>query len=208
MNWKKIIKDKSRQPSTGAYSDWKEQIAEECYFQCVYCSIHESQFGGIDHYHIEHYKPKSIPEFKILENDILNLFYACPICNRFKSKDWPNNEDDLNIICYPDPSKHNYLDLFSIDLDTYKLIGRYISSCYLTERLFLNRPQLIYERREQILKDREKTAITEINKLKQNEIIKNDIESINKLYDITSNLLNTIRKRDKIRPYKLAEIRK
>ncbi len=193
---------------SGTYSDWKEQIAEECYYQCVYCSIHESQFGGIDHYHIEHYKPKSIPKFKDLENDILNLFYSCPICNRFKSNDWPNNDDDLNILCYPNPSKHNYLDLFIVDLETYMLLGKYISSCYLTERLFLNRPQLIYERREQILKEREKKVFIEINELKQNEIIKNDLESVNKLYDITSSLLNIIRKRDKIRPYKLAEIRR
>ena len=101
MNWKLVNKDPTTQPKRGTYSDWKEQIAQECYNQCVYCSIHESQFGGINNFHIDHFRPKSI--FKNLENDICNLFYSCPICNRFKSDDWPN-EPNLDTISYPDPS--------------------------------------------------------------------------------------------------------
>lgn len=208
MNWKKIHKDKSKQPSEGIYSDWKELIAEECYYQCIYCSIHEAQFGGIDHYHIEHYKPKSIPKFKDLENDILNLFYACPICNRFKSNDWPNDAEDLNTICYPSPSEYNYGDLFNIDTNNYNLIGKYKSSCYLVERLFLNRSQLIYERREQILKDREKNIFDRINELKKDDKIYADLEIMHRYLEITSNLLELLRKRNSIRPYRLSEIRK
>jgi 5-methylcytosine-specific restriction endonuclease McrA len=105
MNWKLITKDAKNQPVSGVYSDWKELVAQECFYQCVYCAIHEAQFGGIDHYHIDHYRPKSIAEFKHLENNIGNLFYACPICNRFKSNDWPG-EPDLNTPTYPDPSKN------------------------------------------------------------------------------------------------------
>ena len=147
MNWKLVVKDTKNQPATGSYSDWKEQIAEECFYQCVYCSIHESQFGGINNYHIDHFRPKSFPEFKSLENDICNLFYSCPICNRFKSDDWPA-EPDINIISYPDPSKINYSDLF-VMTDNYEIFGKYTSSKYLVIRLFLNRAQLIMERREE-----------------------------------------------------------
>ena len=89
MSWKLIIKDKNNQPAGKDYTLWKEQIAEECFHQCVYCSIHENPWGGVDHYHIDHYRPKSIPAFVKFELDILNLFYACPVCNRFKSDDWP-----------------------------------------------------------------------------------------------------------------------
>lgn len=205
MNWKKIEKDRLNQPSSGTYSDWKEQIAEECFYQCIYCSIHEAQFGGIDHYHIEHYKPKSIERFKGLENDIMNLFYACPICNRFKSNDWPNDAKDLDMICYPDPSKIDYTDLFEIDYNNFKVEGRYLSTRYMTIRLYLNRPQLIYERRENFLKIKESELRKEI-KILMNDVT--DISLLKKAYELVDKLSTHLSKRDKIRPYKLAEIRK
>jgi hypothetical protein len=205
LNWKKIEKDKQKQPSSGTYSDWKEQIAEECFYQCIYCSIHEAQFGGIDHYHIEHYKPKSIERFKGLENDIMNLFYACPICNRFKSNDWPNDAEDLNLICYPDPSKINYTDLFEVDYNNFKVEGRYLSTRYMTIRLYLNRPQLIYERREDFLKIKENELRKEIKTL-MNDVT--DISLLKKAYELVDKLSTHLSKRDKIRPYKLTEIRK
>lgn len=208
MNWKKIIKDKKNQPKSGTYSDWKEQIAEECFYQCIYCSINEAQFGGIDHYHIEHYKPKSIDRFKSLENDIMNLFYACPICNRFKSKDWPNDAGDLDEVCYPDPSKHNYTELFELDTDSFKLTGKYVSTSYMTERLFFNRAQLIYERRESILRKREREIIEQLNSLRSKFGVRIDMEFTNKYLDTIINLTGTLSKRNNIRPYKLAEIRK
>ena len=205
MNWKKIIKDKEKQPTVGTYSDWKEQIAEECFYQCIYCSINEAQFGGIDHYHIEHYKPKSIERFKALENDICNLFYSCPICNRFKSYDWPNDEKDLEKVCYPNPSVYNYSDLFAVSPINYKVSGIYASTRYMTERLYLNRPQLLYERRESFLKQREEEVSKAI------EFLQEKIDDINLLKESLSGILalnKTLQKRSQIRPYKLAEIRK
>tara|TARA_R100000306_G_scaffold56423_1_gene54219 strand:+ start:5424 stop:6041 length:618 start_codon:yes stop_codon:yes gene_type:complete len=205
VNWKLIVKDKANQPVTGTYTDWKEQIAEECFFQCIYCSINEAQFGGIDHYHIEHYKPKSIKRFKVLENDICNLFYSCPICNRFKSNDWPNDADDLDIICYPDPSAYNYSELFDISSDDYKVNGKYVSTRYMTERLYLNRPQLLYERRETVLQQRAENVTKAIEALQEmidtQELLKESNKGV-------IELLKTTQKRNNIRPYKLAEIRK
>lgn len=208
MNWKLIVKDKKKQPEKGTYSDWKEQIAEECYYQCIYCSINEAQFGGIDHYHIEHYKPKSIERFKELENDICNLFYSCPICNRFKSYDWPNDADDLDIVCYPDPSLHNYSELFDISSDDYKVFGIFVSTKYMTERLYLNRPQLLYERREAFLKKREQEVINVIDNLLEKLTKKEDFDILKESSKAIIDLNKTIQKRSEIRPYKLAEIRK
>ncbi len=208
MNWKLIIKNPAKQPTTGIYSDWKEQIAEECFYQCVYCSINETQFGGIDHYHIEHYKPKSFARFQHLENNILNLFYACPICNRFKSDDWPNDAYSLNICCYPDPSIYDYSTLFTLDTKTYKLAGNYISSSYITQRLFLNRAQLIYERREQLLNERALAVRKDLEKLGKLDLILADKQSILNLIDAFSKLSDITEKRKKIRPYKLKEIRR
>lgn len=208
MNWKLILKDKANQPKEGTYSDWKEQIAKECFFQCIYCSINEMQFGGIDHYHIEHYKPKSIEKFKDLENDICNLFYSCPICNRFKSNDWPNDADDLNTICYPDPSQYDYSNLFDVCPNDYKVSGKYVSTVYMTERLYLNRPQLLYERREYFLKLREEKITKTIDSL-QNKINQSDhFFLLKEILSAVIELNKTIQKRSKIRPYKLSEIRK
>lgn len=208
MNWKLIIKDKTKQPKDGIYSDWKEQIAEECHFQCIYCSIHESQFGGIDHYHIEHYRPKSIEKFKELINDITNLYYGCPICNRFKGNDWPNEPDDLEVACYPDPSVFDYSELFETDMHNYKIIGKHASTKYMTERLYLNRPQLIYERREQLLKQKEIELTTIIDKYREELGLNKSAEFLKEYLDIVRELQKTLNKRRNIRPYKLAEIRK
>lgn len=208
MNWRLIIKDPSKQPKTGTYSDWKEQIAEECFNQCIYCSINESQFGGIDHYHIEHYKPKSIKRFKSLENDLLNLFYSCPICNRFKSDDWPNDATSLDLICYPDPSKYDYSKLFIIDSKTYKISSNYISGNYIAHRLFLNRAQLIYERREQLLNIRALVVRKELERLSKLDLILADKQLILDLFNAFSKLSDVMEKRKNVRPYKLKEIRK
>ena len=77
MNWNKIDNKIRKQPKTGEYSDWKQQIADDCFNKCVYCSIHESPWGGIDHFHIEHFRPKS--KFDKLKNIIQNLFHCCPV---------------------------------------------------------------------------------------------------------------------------------
>lgn len=207
MYWKIVIKDKKKQPADGIYSDWKQQIAEECFFQCVYCAIHESQFGGTVNYHIDHFRPVS--KFAALINDICNLFYACPICNRFKSNDWPA-EPDLGIVSYPDPCLTDYNTLFKIDND-YNLVGLYVSSNYLIQRLFLNRAQLIFERRETTLRNKGTALILQIKKL-IDELAKDDLKeayaSLQTIDSIKNNLLGLEEYRRKIRPYEVTDIRK
>lgn len=100
---------------TGKYSDWKPILAEEGFHQCVYCALPDATFGERN-FHVEHYKPKSRAKFKHLENDIRNLFYACPACNVFKSDSWPRApKKDHSVEAYPDPSKCDYCELFKLD---------------------------------------------------------------------------------------------
>lgn len=202
MNWR-IIDRKKRVQNDGVYNDWKQQISDDCFHQCVYCSIHENPWGGIDHYHIEHLRPKS--KFEKLENIITNLYHACPICNKFKSDDWPNENNDLEKICYPDPSDYDYSDLFELDSKTFLLIGRSVAATYLINRLYLNRPQLIYERREQFLKLKAEALINDTN-----ELIKSvdDINLVKQALKIIINLAQHLHYRANIPPYKLIEIRK
>jgi hypothetical protein len=206
MYWKRIIKDKAKQPKGNDYTKWKEQIAEECYKRCVYCSIHEAPWGGIDHYHIDHYRPKSKPEFKEYELDICNLFYACPICNRFKSDDWPNEpNDELNRASYPDPSQIDYASIFYLDTTNFKLKGTNVAANYVIERLYLNRPQLIYERREDFLRLKDRTLRNEVLKL-SNEL--NDENITQHTLIVVNRLLDLLHHRNNISPYKISEIRK
>jgi hypothetical protein len=205
MHWKQIDSTVRIQPNAGSYNDWKEQIAEDCNKRCVYCSIHEEPWGGIDHYHIDHFRPKSKEEFKVLLNSITNLYYACPVCNRFKSDDWPNDCDDLEKACYPDPSFHNYSTLFSLDEKNYNISGLYVASKYIINRLYLNRPQLVYERREFNLKLKAEVLLADARNLLE---ISDDLGLIKQLSFLIIKITQHLLIRDQIRPYKLAEIRK
>jgi 5-methylcytosine-specific restriction endonuclease McrA len=210
MMYQLISKDHKRQP-LGVYTDngWKEQIAEECYHQCVYCAINEQHWGGIDHYHIDHFRPKSIEKFKSLENDICNLFYACPVCNRFKSDSWPA-DPDLNVPSFPDPSVTDYSTIFETDSDAL-LISRYVAARYLIEKLYLNRPQLIYERRESLLRKTQSEISTAVHELLIKVL---DMENpankdlIKKTLSVMSSIRNHLAVCEYIRPYKIGEIRK
>lgn len=161
MKWTLIDKKLTKRPATVTeYSKYRPELRLEAEEKCVYCAIHESSLGGSDSFHVEHYKPKS--KFSELTNDFENLFYACAICNRFKSNDWPNEpKQDHSIPSYPDPKLVNYNTLFDIDIDGV-LRGRYPASKYMIEKVVLNRPQLINERRERILRKRLGNAILKL----------------------------------------------
>lgn len=166
MNWKRIPKENSEIPQRGKYSDWKDILADEGFNQCVYCTIHEGSFGRRN-YHVEHYKPKGLTQFKQLENDFLNLFFACCICNCFKGEFWAEPIDDHSVSAFPDPSKVNYSELVEIQNDAY-LIGKNIAGKFVVEKLFLNRPQLLLERRLMLQISRLKSAVRSVAYLKDN----------------------------------------
>jgi hypothetical protein len=207
MRWRKIDRA-SRIQNKGVYTDWKDQISKDCYEQCVYCSINEGPWGGIDHYHIDHFKPQS--KFEHLTHVITNLYHCCPICNKFKLDDWPNDCDNLDVVCYPDPSDHNYCDIFEISPSNYNIKGKYVAAEYVVNRLYLNRPQLVYERREYFLTTRAMELITEAKSVLEVAI---DNDSVNKkdLLNLSAVMLKMNQHlliRNEIPPYKLMEIKK
>ncbi|MDP8269001.1 MAG: HNH endonuclease [Candidatus Tenebribacter davisii] len=145
MQWTVINKKKTTpQKQISKYGDYKSYLRDEAKNRCVYCAIHENSLGGVDHFHIEHYKPQS--KFPELINNYNNLFYSCPICNRFKSNDWPNEPNqDHSVISYPNPNGTNYNELFDID-EHGILKSTLVAPSYVINKLCLNRPQLINER--------------------------------------------------------------
>lgn len=152
MVWFRIEKEKSVPPKYGKnYWDWKEYLSKEGKEQCVYCTINIRSFGGIRNFHVEHYKPKAEDKFPQLINDILNLYFSCSICNSFKGDEWPNNPSvALDNKSFPDPSKVNYSDFLKWN-DKFLIESDKVTGTYLIQQLFLNRPQLILERKSYFL---------------------------------------------------------
>jgi len=148
VRWPVIVRKGRSQPPTGRWHEWKEIIAGHCEGQCIYCAIHESRFGGIRNFHVEHFRPKSNEAFAHLEDDINNLYLACAICNVLKSDDWPGEPAaDHSAPAYPDPFITDYNSLFAISASTREVYSPTVAGSYLIERLILNRPQLLLERR-------------------------------------------------------------
>lgn len=176
MMWFRIPKESSPRPKDGkSYSDWKEHLSIEGKQQCVYCTIGIKPFGGIRNFHVEHYRPKAEDKFPELEHEYTNLFFACSICNGFKSDDWKNEPSpELDNESYPDPSKVDYSEF--LFMDAMQLVdSKHITGKYIIQRLFLNRPQLILERKSfvlhEILKqesEKLKAIAVEIKKLEEN----------------------------------------
>jgi 5-methylcytosine-specific restriction endonuclease McrA len=210
MKWKRIPKENCIQPSSGTCHEWKAIIAAEGFFQCVYCAIHESSFGGTRNFHVEHYRPKS--KFRHLEHDIINLFYACAICNTFKGDDWPDEPlEDLSNPSYPDPSKTDYNELFNYTKSVGALEGKFVTSKYLIEKLYLNRPQLIIERRMSAslsrLRSMQEFIDNAIPALESNQCpeAKTYLVRLAKVINKISKLQNAIRK---LRPYDEEDIKR
>ena len=207
MNWKIIDKSKTEQP-IGKYSSWKDILAVEGYNQCVYCSTKDYRLGGIRHFHVEHYKPKS--KFPDLEDVITNLFYACPICNVFKSNDWYKLTGNLNNKQYPDPSNYNYDNLFTIKPDGL-IEGKNKCGEYIINKLALNRGQLIIDRKFKLLLEGYSSLKNEYHKIVLTLIDNNSNEAKSILKSLILSYQKVIDKKDLMfesAPYDIIDTKK
>lgn len=146
MIWEKIVKNEALVKLSRSYKLCKEDLSIEGKHKCVYCCIPENRWGGIRNFHVEHYKPKSI--FKKDIDNYINLFYACSVCNGFKGNDWPNHPQlTFDVAFYPNPIEYNYSELIQVDYENGYVTGNNFTANYLIEKLYLNRKQLINERK-------------------------------------------------------------
>ena len=142
MRWPVLAGKVRVQPTNGGYVDWKAQVADDCEHRCVFCSLHESEYGGIGNFHIDHFRPKK--KFGILRDNIGNLHLSCAICNRFKSDDWPGDPAiDHSLPTYIDPAAADYNTLLTVDQRSFRVSAQVVAGKYTIERLYLNRPQMI-----------------------------------------------------------------
>lgn len=171
------------------YTKYKPWLREDFKYACVYCTVHEGEFGGFHSFHVEHFKPKS--KFPELIIEYTNLLYACWKCNSLKGEDWPSDNPLKSGKGYLDPCRYDYEKYFILNNDGI-LVGKNKAATYMIERLHLNSYFLIKIRneREKICESIKKyeLPIREIDtilkheksasKIKSLENIKSDILSL------------------------------
>ena len=212
MRWGLIHKDPQTIPKIGRYKVWKQHLADEGGNRCVYCSISEGRFGGIRNFCVEHFRPKS--KFKELENEYRNLFIACSICNSFKGDDWLSEpENYMKEIAYISPLVVNYNDVFILSPDK-TIVGTCISSAYMIEKIYLNRPQLVLERRFFVCCETVENLQTKTNKLCEMLSSKSlvDSETVNslllKIIDNFSSVMSLLAKINRTPPYNVNDLKR
>ena len=78
------------------YRVYRPEVREDFNGYCAYCGVHESEWPHeAKTYELDHFKPKSRPEFEHLKNDFYNLRWCCCICNGRSAKGdhWPSPEE-------------------------------------------------------------------------------------------------------------------
>jgi hypothetical protein len=85
-----------RPPPARPYAEYRPCVRSEFKRTCVYCLCTEPEVApGADYggFEVEHFRPKADPCFKRFRNVYLNLFWACPACNRAKGDVWPTDAE-------------------------------------------------------------------------------------------------------------------
>lgn len=136
------------------YHKYYDEIEADCKKCCVYCDVSLDEIGG-EGMQLDHFRPKTIPEFKSLSNDPNNLVLSCPKCNRLKSNHWPADvsadttcDGDCGFI---DPFEADRKDYFEIE-NTGGIRDKKSPSKYMIKLLMLDRIARRQVRRKRILR--------------------------------------------------------
>ena len=123
------------------YQTYKRYLRVDFAYACAYCDLHENEFGGLWHFHVEHHRPWRRPEFAHLVTTYGNLLYACGVCNTYKGDDWPADDPVAAGAGYLDPCEHDF-DAHFAPARGFRVAGRTGVGRYMVEALHLNRRQL------------------------------------------------------------------
>lgn len=144
---------KEKQRSEGRYRHRaiKDALVDMFHGKCAYC---ESKIVHIDYGHIEHFRPKSKPQFRALTFEWANLFLSCAVCNgsEFKGDRFPEADEGGPLInpCDDLPEEH-----FNFVFDPHTRLATVAGTTErgrTTEKLLgLNRPELRAYRSKLIL---------------------------------------------------------
>lgn len=121
-HWEKwgLAFQKRREKDGGATFQWptfngnrinneiESKLALQTHGRCAYCDDYPL---GTREDSIDHYRPKSIPDFYALVCKWENLYYACGNCQSFKGEHWSHE----TLLIAPDESGYSFSRFFIIN---------------------------------------------------------------------------------------------
>lgn len=107
--------------------------------RCGYCGVHESEVGA--ELELDHFQPRAAGG----SDDIDNLVYCCPACNRNKGDFWPRHDPDAAVRRLLHPQHDPYSEHFHEAADG-SLLPLSETGLFHIDRLRLNRAPLIARR--------------------------------------------------------------
>ena len=163
------------------YGDYKPHLQPLFQSRCAYCISHEDVMGGYDTMEVDHFRPRQRPEFKHLEKEWANLYYACRRCNLHKWNHWPTPDEETRGLRFIDPCEDDPDDHVRIVphpengwlcwLRALTPAGRYT-----IDKIRLNRKQLVDIRRALIRQEHETQEALNRNR-QQIELLARDVDA-------------------------------
>ena len=142
-----LVVRKQRPPVLTDYRKYKRYLRLDFERRCAYCHIPESRYGTPGNYAVDHFRPKSRPEFKYLICRYSNLLYACRDCNGFKGATWPHAKLTRLGFRFLNPCREDMSAQWTA-AEGGRLVPKTRAAEYMIARLQLNRQFLCDWRRE------------------------------------------------------------
>ena len=128
-------------PKETSYPKYRPHVRDDFQECCAYCLLHERLAGGEENYELDHFRPKSNPDFRAEADDYYNLYYSCHVCNRTKWSRWPSQEQLSSGFRFVDYCSEVFSEHFE-ESDDGEWVPLTPAGQYTSERLRLNRGHL------------------------------------------------------------------
>lgn len=132
----------------------REIVRRRFHFCCGYCGVHENDVGS--ELEIDHFKPLAFGGTDELDN----LVYCCPACNKFKHDFWPSDEAAVNPRRLLHPLRDNPAEHL-VENEDGRLIALSETGAFHIGKLRLNRLQLLAFRKKRQVQRKVYSAIAE-----------------------------------------------
>lgn len=104
-------------PQETDYKKYHRYVREDFRECCAYCLLHEVLAAGAENFELDHFRPKSLPEFADHVNDFYNIYYSCHVCNHTKWRKWPSDELTAQGYRFIDFCVENFTEHFQEEVD-------------------------------------------------------------------------------------------
>ena len=116
----------------------RAQVRERFRASCAYCGVHEDAVGAT--LTVDHYRPRAHGGADEEEN----LVYCCARCNEHKGAYWHEHDPPHVRLLHPGQDD---LTQYLHESDDGRIVGLALEGEFFSQRLRLNRPQLVAYRR-------------------------------------------------------------